>query len=137
MLKKTRILVKRHILWLGQEMKTKYMQNKEKIEVETPYLDRHNDRISFFVKKGNELQYVLTDEGYTISDLRMCGININLPEIREDLNKILNGLNVCLEENKESLFVLANDENFASKMHKLIQAMIGVNYLFFYRNREK
>ncbi|MCH7567122.1 MAG: DUF1828 domain-containing protein, partial [Nitrospirae bacterium] len=42
-------------------------------QISTPFLDRHNDAIEIFVeKKDGSLR--LTDDGYTIRDLRASGM---------------------------------------------------------------
>ena len=72
----------------------------------------------------------LTDGGYIISDLDMCGCSISTsPKRKRVLSTILNGFGVQL--NKEEICVSANRLNFAQKKHALLQAMISVNDMFF------
>ena len=44
----------------------------EYIRIDAPFLDRHNDFITLYVKPENG-GYLLTDDGFTIGDLLMAG----------------------------------------------------------------
>ena len=96
--------------------------------ITTPYLDRHNDYVQFYVKRQNG-GYILTDDGYTISDLRSSGCKLESPKRQELLRMTLNGFGIQLEN--EALQVHANTENFNLKKHNLLQAMLSVNDLFY------
>lgn len=98
------------------------------VEITTPYLDRHNDALQIYARaeKGG---YVLTDDSYTIHDLEASGCNLHT-EKRQDLLKMtLNGFGVRI--NNEALEVHTSPENFPSRKHNLIQAILAVNDLFY------
>ena len=98
------------------------------VEITTPYLDRHNDALQIYARAENG-GYVLTDDSYTIHDLEASGCNLNT-EKRQDLLKMtLNGFGVRM--NNEALEVHASPENFPSRKHNLIQAILAVNDLFY------
>ena len=97
-------------------------------EITTPFLDRHNDRILIYVKRGN-VGYVLTDDSYTIHDLEQSGCVLETKKRLDLLQMTLNGFGVQL--NEQALEVKATSENFASRKHSLIQAMLAVNDLFY------
>jgi hypothetical protein len=98
------------------------------VEITTPYLDRHNDALQIYARAENG-GYVLTDDGYTIQDLEASGCNLNTEKRQELLNMTLNGFGV--RPNNEALEVHASPENFPSRKHNLIQAMLAVNDLFY------
>src|SRR5690606_668245 len=79
------------------------------VEITTPYLDRHNDYVQIYAGKTNGT-YVLTDDGYTISDLEVSGCNVFTPKRLSVLHQTLNGFGVQLQ--KDRLEVQATSDNF-------------------------
>ncbi len=98
------------------------------VEITTPYLDRHNDALQIYARRENG-GYVLTDDSYIIHDLEASGCSVGTEKRHELLRMTLNGFGVRL--NKEALEIHAAPENFASRKHNLIQAMLAVNDLFY------
>jgi hypothetical protein len=96
-------------------------------EITTPFLDRHNDHLQIYVKQNGD-QYILTDDGYILSDLILSGCDIHSPNRQNILETILNSLGVKNEG--DSLIIEARQENFPQKKHLLLQAMISVNDMF-------
>ena len=98
------------------------------VQVTTPHLDRHNDCLQFYVRReGNG--YLLTDDGYIISDLINSGCSLDRPKRQELLKMTLAGFGVQIVD--EQLLIKATPENFPLKKHNLIQAMLAVNDLFY------
>lgn len=96
-------------------------------EITTPFLDRHNDHIQIFVKKDKDV-LVLSDDGYTISDLRMSGCDFNSEKRKRILQTILNGFGIKLAN--DELTVETQVKNFPQKKHNLLQAILAVNDMF-------
>lgn len=118
-------LVNDYIEWLRHKIT---MEDINGIcEITTPFLDRHNDLLQIYVKQENG-GLVLTDDGYTITDLRLSGCELTTKKRRQVLNSILNGFGVQLDG--DELFVNAKLDNFPQKKHNLIQAMLSINDLF-------
>ena len=82
-----------YMVWLKD--KTSLRQIEQWVEITTPYLDRHNDCLQIYAKKTNS-GYVLTDDGYTISDLEQTGCKLNSPKRQDLLKMTLNGFGVQL-----------------------------------------
>lgn len=119
-------LLDQYFAWLKD--KTAIRQVKDWIEITTPYLDRHNDYFQIYVKRENS-EFILTDDGYTIEDLKRAGCELESKKRKDLLTLTLNGYGVKLEN--DSLAVHASPENFALRKHNLVQAMLAVNDLFF------
>lgn len=68
-------------------------------------------------------------DGYTLQDLEQSGCRLDSPKRQELLRVTLNGFGV--QQNDASLEIRATEENFALKKHSLLQAMLGVNDLFY------
>lgn len=119
-------LLDQYLVWLKD--KTALRQVKDWIEITTPYLDRHNDYLQIYVKRENS-GFILTDDGYTIEDLRRSGCELESKKRKDLLALTLNGFGVKLEE--DALIIHASSDNFALRKHNLVQAMLAVNDLFY------
>ncbi len=122
-------LTREYFSWLQD--KTILKQLKDWVEITTPYLDRHNDYIQIYVKKENN-KFILTDDGYIISDLIQSGCDLDTPKRKDLLRITLNGFGV--EQEGEELLIYTTSEKFALQKHNLIQAMLAVNDLFYLAN---
>src|SRR6184192_881663 len=112
--------------WLRDKIKLREVANT--IEITTPYLDRHNDRLQIYAIKtdGN---FELTDDGYVIQDLQRSGCELKTRRRKALLDTTLNGFGIRLKG--DALVVETNPEAFARKKHNLLQAMLAVNDLFY------
>lgn len=119
-------LLDQYLAWLRD--KTALRQMKDWIEITTPYLDRHNDYLQIYVKRENS-GFILTDDGYTIEDLKRSGCELESKKRKELLYLTLNGFGVKIEGN--ALIVHASPENFALRKHNLVQSMLALNDLFY------
>lgn len=99
------------------------------VEITTPYLDRHNDCLQIYARRENG-SYVLTDDGYILHDLKQSGCDLDTPKRLALLNMTLNGFGVKLVSGN-MLEVKASPEDFPSKKHSLLQAMLAINDLFY------
>lgn len=118
-------LVAAYLAWLKAKFSMKEINGI--CEITTPFLDRHNDRLQIFVSKKDG-GLLLTDDGFVISDLEMCGCGLDTQHRREMLNAILTGYGVRVEN--DELVVETSEENFPRKKHALLQAMLAVNDMF-------
>lgn len=94
--------------------------------ISTPFLDPHNDEIQIFIEQDGETLR-LTDDGYTISDLRSSGLEINTDKRTAHVEQILNGFGV--RRDGDELVVTATPRDFPQKKHNLIQAILAVHDL--------
>ena len=118
---KIQYLLSQYFTWVKN--KTTLRPVGEWIEITTPYLDRHNDYLQIYVKEETN-GFILTDGGYILTDLSQSG-----PILEERIFDLINGFGIKLEYG--SLTVHSISDNFAPKMHGLIQvmlAMLAVNY---------
>lgn len=119
-------LLDQYLAWLRD--KTALRQVKDWIEITTPYLDRHNDYLQIYVKREDS-EFILTDDGYIIEDLKRSGCELESKKRKDLLTLTLNGFGIKLEG--DSLIVHASPDNFALRKHNLVQAMLAVNDLFY------
>lgn len=112
--------------WLKDN--TKLREIEEAVEITTPYLDRHNDHIQIYAQKNNG-GYVLSDDSYTIQDLRLSGCSLDTEKRQDLLKATLNGFGVELAG--DSLLIKTSRDRFAFHKHNLLQAILAVNDLFY------
>jgi len=118
-------LVDDYLKWLKKKISIK--QFGDWTEITTPFVDRHNDLLQIYAKEENG-EIILTDDGYIINDLENSGCLLNTPKRKALLQTVLNGFGI--ELNNESLYAIANKNNFSLKKHSLLQAMLSINDLF-------
>ena len=99
----------------------------ENCEITTPFLDRHNDAIQLYLHEKNGV-LVLSDDGYTVSDLRSTGFEFTTDKRKAMLTSILNGFGIKFEDGE--LLATASRSDFAQKKHNLVQAILAINDLF-------
>ncbi|TFH40512.1 MAG: DUF1829 domain-containing protein [ANME-2 cluster archaeon] len=118
-------LVEQYSEWLKQKFTVTELDGI--CEIITPFVDRHNDFLQIYVKKdGNK--FIITDDGYTISDLKLSGFDITTEKRKRVMDSILNGFSARLHG--DEIIIEANAENFPQKKHNIIQAMLAVNDMF-------
>jgi hypothetical protein len=118
-------LVSEYLNWLKQELRATALDGS--CQISTPFLDRHNDAIEIYVeKKDGSLR--LTDDGYTIRDLRATGMEFTTDRRKSHLSAVLNGFGVRLDG--DEICVVGSLEDFPQKKHNLVQAILAVNDMF-------
>lgn len=120
-------LVDDYWIWLKDRTILKEV-GKEWVEITTPHLDRHNDCLQIYVKKEDS-GYLLTDDGYIISDLSFSGCTLDSPKRQSMLRIVLAGFGV--QQEGDNLFIHATRDDFSLKKHNLVQAMLAINDLFY------
>ena len=126
MTEEIQVLLDQYWNWLRD--KTTLRRINGWVEITTPYLDRHNDRIQIYAMRRDS-GYVLADGGYVLDDLEQSGCKIDGGRREALLQMTLNGFGVRRAENQ--LEVNASKSNFALRKHNLVQAMLAVNDLFY------
>ncbi|MFZ0705704.1 MAG: DUF1828 domain-containing protein [Candidatus Korobacteraceae bacterium] len=118
-------LIDNYVAWLRQGLLVEEVG--EACELTTPFLDRHNDHLQVYATRRNG-SFVLSDDGYVLSDLRTSGLEIDTPKRKMILESVLNGLGVRSENDR--LVVEASASNLGQRLHSLVQAMLAINDMF-------
>jgi hypothetical protein len=119
-------VVNQYLHWLKDNYSLKNIQGA--CEITTPFLDRHNDCIQIYVEKDGD-GFILTDDGYTLEDLKSSGLKLSTEKRKNTLHTIINGYGIHLDA-KDRLVVRATAESLAYKKHNLIQSILSVNDMF-------
>lgn len=112
--------------WLRDKTQVRQLTNW--VEITTPFLDRHNDYIQIYASETST-GLLLTDDGYTITDLELSGCKLDSPKREALLTSTINGFGV--RKTGDRLEVDAGPDSFALRKHNLIQAILAVNDLFY------
>ena len=80
--------------WLKERVRIKTIGDI--CELTTPFVDRHNDYMQIYVK-ATPSGMLLTDDGYTLRDLEISGLEFNAERRKNELKIILNGFGVSLD----------------------------------------
>lgn len=118
-------LVNGYVSWLKEELRIEQLDTS--CIIATPFLDRHNDEIEIYVEKRGDALW-LTDDGYTLSDLRHSSVALDTDKRQHHLKAILQGFGVRSEG--DELCVSTTPKDFPQRKHNLIQAILAVNDMF-------
>jgi hypothetical protein len=94
--------------------------------IATPYLIHNNDCLEVYLDTKNSL---LTDDGETLRELKLAGVDITDEFVKEEINLILQGLGAQLEDNAE---IVAHycDDDFGYMFNSFIQALLAIDALY-------
>jgi hypothetical protein len=93
------------------------------------FLTGITDCIQIYARPDGDGNILLTDDGYTVSDLMMSGCDINTPKRNSIFHEILKGFGVQCENGR--LEISGTKSLFPQKKHNLIQAMFAVGDMFY------
>lgn len=122
--------INNYLKWLKDNM-TQTEIKPGVCEITTPFLDRHNDYTQIYVEDTHDGLFRVSDGGYTLSDLSMCGMEFNTPKKKELLHQSLNRLGIKLDENQEILYTICAKSELPSIQHRMIQSMLDINDMFY------
>lgn len=108
--------------WIKQNYK--YKQLDGSTEITTPFRNHLNDFIRIYLDILPNGNIRLSDDGLTMSELEMYGIDVETKTRNKLVDSILNQFNLSLE-NDEIIADVKND-SFAQSKHNLIQGILKV-----------
>lgn len=120
-------IVDSYLKWIKDNTVVKTIVEGQTCLISTPFLDRHNDHIEIYVQKKDN-KYIITDDGYTINDLRLSGFELNTPKREHIFKTILNGLGI--KTVGDELLIESSTEDIGQKKHRLLQAILAVDDMF-------
>jgi len=118
-------LIESYISWLKQKINFKEINGY--YEVTTPFVNHINDYIQFYLKRDDRDYIYMTDDGETLNNLEMAGVDISSPARRRELDSILNGFGVIINGNE--LTIKATPSTFPMRKHNYLQALMAVDDL--------
>ncbi len=122
--------VENYLQWLRANMAQNVIRDGM-IEVTTPFLDRHNDYTQIYVIDSGKGKYTVSDDGYTINDLEMCGVELTTSKRKDIFHHTLNRMGVKYNEASQELYIECSQKDLPAAQHRLIQSVLDVNDMFY------
>ena len=119
-------LKEKYISWLEDEISVNKIG--EYIEVTSPFLDRYNDYLQVYAKIQNDNEIIITDDAYTINNLKMAGIDLSSSKRKQLLNSFIAKYRINLKD--DELTIKTDIEDFPRKILFLMQAMLNIDDMF-------
>lgn len=121
------LLADSYLKWIRGNVSAETLDN-EVTELTTPFLDRYNDHLQIYAERQSNDLFVLTDDGYIISELKASGVQTQGRRREEILHEMLAAHGVVLDG--KELRVEATSSTLGRRAHSLIQAMLSVDDMF-------
>ncbi|WP_433243445.1 DUF1829 domain-containing protein [Actinomadura nitritigenes] len=97
-------------------------------ELTTPFLDRHNDNLQIYAERTGDDLYLLSDDGYIVTELKSSGVEPYGSRRSEMVRELLSGHGVVLDRGE--LVVEASASELGQRAHSLVQAMLSLDDMF-------
>jgi uncharacterized protein (UPF0254 family) len=117
-------LVQQYVDWV--KLNLAVQQQDGMCIITTPLLDRHHDYLQIYAER-NGTEILLSDDGYTLRDLKISGLEINTDYRTEALNQAIRPFGVDVRGDELSL--VTGESDFPQRKHDLLQAMLAVGDL--------
>lgn len=112
--------------WLKDNTAVKEDKGTGWFAISTPFVGLFNDNIEIFIKKTSESEITLSDDGETIGNLKLLGVDISRsPKRMSYLQRILSNHGISIDG--DELKVVSNGADFAKKKHSLISAIMNIS----------
>ncbi|WP_368644811.1 DUF1828 domain-containing protein [Alkalibacterium putridalgicola] len=127
-------LKKQYSNWIMDSMKYSEVDSKT-IRIDTPFMDNDFDDIILYVDLLKNNKLVISDDGYTLANLRSLGYSItNRSRKRINMvNDICEDYGVDFNPESNEIFIETNFNKFAVSKHRLLQAVLKINDMFLLR----
>lgn len=119
-------IIREYLAWLRAGLSVAKVREGV-CEITTPFVDRHNDSLQLYLVREHG-DYLLTDDGYTLANLEMSGVDLSSPRRQRILRTILQGFGITVIEG--ALMIRARRADLPQHKHNLIQAMLAINDMF-------
>lgn len=126
--------IENYLAWLKKNMTQTKLENGL-IEVTTPFLDRNNDYTQLYFRRESNSSYIVTDLGYTVTELIMSGVDITTNRRKAIFDQILARLGIQYDKKEQSLFIRCEKSKLPVAQHILMQGMLDVNDMFYLASR--
>lgn len=114
--------------WFKKRYTVNELKNAD--EIVTPFSNHLNDRISIFVEYLKNDEIKLSDDGITIDELLMSGINLKTKTRQKIMKDILKRYGLSLTN--ETIYVIAeNSSHFPQQQHNLLQGILSIYDILF------
>jgi hypothetical protein len=117
-------LLDNYYKWLQSQTFVSQDKRTNWISISTPFIGLFNDNIEFFVKKKDN-EIIFSDDGETLYNLGLIGVNFKKGERKNIFERIL--LNYGINIKNDELFIKTSVEKFPQKKHNFLSAMMELH----------
>jgi hypothetical protein len=121
------LLVSSYLSWIRDGVEA-HLLDDVVTELTTPFMDRHNDHLQVYAERQSSDMFLLSDDGYILSELKSIGVETRGSRREEIIRDLLVGHGVRLEGRE--LQTDATTANLGQRIHNLVQAMLSVDDMF-------
>ncbi|KAA9302088.1 MULTISPECIES: DUF1828 domain-containing protein [Aerococcus] len=123
MKKDTTLLIDNYIEWYKSKIQINELKKAD--EIITPYTNHLNDRIPIFIIWHNDKTLELTDDGMTLDELDMMGLNYSTETRQQILTNIVKKYSLNLQDNILTTKKI-EIKDFPQKKHDMLQAILSI-----------
>ncbi|MCO7127758.1 DUF1828 domain-containing protein [Sporolactobacillus shoreicorticis] len=121
-------ILNRYLTWLKKNIVLSEGMD-DAIEISSPFVDFMNDNIKIYVKHMKNDKYILSDDGYTLWNLKSLGMIFKKNSTKDHFLKyIIKSKSLNLSDNDE-IEIISDKENIGQSIHFLIQGIISISDL--------
>lgn len=121
--------IQQYFDWLTKQYS--FQKIDQVIEITTPLTNNIGDNLRIYLEKNSDNHIRLSDDGTTLEDLELMGVDIST-QTREDIIKnILTQYHVSLDKSDNTLYIDGLRDDFPLMKFNLINAMQKINDLTF------
>lgn len=124
---KTENLLNTYYDWVKENYSVKKLEKID--EIITPFVDPINDNISIYLDRLENSKIQLSDDGYTLNNLEMIGINLTNSR-KQILNEVLDQFSIKLSADN-TLFVVGFEKEFPIMKYRMTSAILKINDLLY------
>jgi hypothetical protein len=121
------LLANAYLHWIRSSVSTEVLEN-DITELTVPFMDRHNDHLQIYAERLANDAFLLSDDGYILSELRTSGVRLQGQKREELVHELLGAHGVALAG--KELQVEATSATLGQRAHSLIQAMLSLDDMF-------
>ena len=115
--------------WLHQQYLITHLPDSNSDEISIPFLNHLNDNIRLYTSTLANDKIQLDDDGETLTNLELSGINLNAPLPRKIIQRTCQTFSITQRE--DVLQAISNTTNFPVIMHQLISAILRIDDITF------
>lgn len=115
--------------WLQKQYSYKQIDNVN--EITTPLTNNIGDKLRIYLEKIQNNKIRLSDDGVTLEDLELMGIDISSKTRKNIITNILNQYDISINDTDNTLYIDGSSDDFPLMKFNLINAMRKINDLTF------
>jgi Domain of unknown function DUF1829/Domain of unknown function DUF1828 len=127
------LIVNSYLSWIRNDVTVDALNDKV-TELTTPFVDRHNDHLQVYAERRAPDMFLLSDDGYILSELKSSGVETHGSRREEIIRDLLVGHGVRLEGRE--LQTDATTANLGQKAQPAVQSIFIEEVAQFLYNRD-